>query len=86
MCTVMKDFKQVHIHHFITLHNKKQEIERNVLQMITEYDYHVRLQEGIASVQEKVKAALQVMQCVMVMTVLNVEIVTTFIVTMRCIL
>ncbi len=58
MSTIVKDFKRVHTHHFATLYEKKQSIERKVLGLLTEYDNHTRLEAQIAIAKKEAEAAL----------------------------
>ena len=55
----MKKFERVHTHHFITLYETKQQIERKVLTMLTEYDNQQRLEHQIEEAQMKASAALE---------------------------
>ena len=50
-------FDAVHTHHFENLYRKKQEIERNTLHLLTEYDHQKQLEAKIKIVEEEVKAA-----------------------------
>ena len=56
--TVLKGFKQVHTHHFATLYDKKQEVERKVMGLLTEYDNQTRLEKQIAKAGEEADAAV----------------------------
>lgn len=58
MFVTVKDFQQVHTHHFITLYEKKQAIEGNVLRMVTEYDNQIKLEKAIKEAKEEVDAAV----------------------------
>ena len=58
MCSKIKDFQQVHTHLFITLYEKKQAIEGNVLRMVTEYDNQIELKKAIKRAKEEVDAAV----------------------------
>ena len=58
MCSKIKGFQQVHTHHFITLYEKKQAIEGNILQMVTEYDNQVEIEKAIKNAKEEVDAAV----------------------------
>lgn len=57
MHSVIKDFKRIHTHHFSSLYEMKQEIERKVLDLLTEYDYQIELEKQIAIAGERVKRA-----------------------------
>ena len=67
MCTLIKDFRRVHTHHlwyihtchFTELYETKQEIERKVLKVLTEYDNQTELEKQIMVARERVKAALR---------------------------
>ena len=59
MCTLIKDFGRVHTHHFTELYETKQEIERKVLKLLTEYDNQTELEKEIAVAGERVRAALR---------------------------
>ena len=58
ICQKIKDFPQVHTHHFITLYEMKQAIEGNILQMVTEYDNQVEIEKAIKKTKEEVDAAV----------------------------
>ncbi len=58
MYTVMKDFKPVHTNHFITLYIKKQEVEKNVIMLLTAYDNKQMLEDTFEDAQKQVDAAL----------------------------
>ena len=59
MYVTMKDFKQVHTLRFITLFEKKQEVESKVFQMLTSYDYQKKKEADLESVKKQVDAALE---------------------------
>ena len=59
MYDVIKNFKPVHTFHFITLYEKKQDIEKNVIKILVKYDQQRELDKRIKQKQEEVKAALQ---------------------------
>lgn len=59
MCEAIKEIKPVHTHHFVTLYETKQKIERKVLTMLTEYDNQQRLEKQIKQAQAKASAALE---------------------------
>ena len=59
MCLKIKDFQQVHTHHFTTLYEKKQAIEGNILRMVAEYDNQVEIEKAIKQAKEKVDAAVK---------------------------
>ena len=50
-------FDAVHTHHFEKLYRKKQEIERNTLRLLTEYDHQKDLEAEIKKVEEEAEAA-----------------------------
>ena len=50
-------FDAVHTNHFENLYRKKQEVERNTLRLLTEYDHQKELEAEIKKVEEEVKAA-----------------------------
>jgi GTP-binding protein EngB required for normal cell division len=58
MCLKIKDFQQVHTRHFITLYEKKQAIEGNVLPIITEYDKQAEIEKAIQKTKEEIDAAV----------------------------
>ena len=59
LCLTIKDFRQVHTHHFITLYEKKQAIEGNVLRLLTAYDNQVSLEKAIKEAEEEVVAVMR---------------------------
>ena len=60
ICQKIKDFPQVHTHHFITLYKKKQAIEGHVLRMVTElYDNQVEIEKAITNAEEELGAAVK---------------------------
>lgn len=59
MYSVVKNFKPVHTFHFITLYDKKQEIEKNVIKILAKYDQQRELDIRIKHKQEEVEAALR---------------------------
>ncbi len=59
LSTAIKDFNRVHTHHFATLYETKQEVDRKVLALLTEYDNQTRLEGQIAIAEQEVNAALQ---------------------------
>ena len=59
MCTLIKDFRRVHTCHFTELYETKQEIERKVLKLLTEYDNQTELEKQIMVARERVKAAFR---------------------------
>lgn len=60
MYTTMKEFKLVPSICFITLFDKKTEIEKKLLQMLTSYDSQRRLQENVKQAQDRVDTAQQI--------------------------
>ena len=62
MCTAMKDLNAVHTISFITLYKKKQEIEQNVLTLVTAYDSQQSLEEDLKDAQEELAAAVRTKQ------------------------
>ena len=62
MCSKMKTFNQVHTYRFITLYEKKQVIEREVVTMLTEYDNQKRLEAQLKKAQQEINAALATKQ------------------------
>lgn len=59
MCETMKVFKEVHTHHFIELYQKKQDIERKVIDLLAAYNYQRRLEAEITNAEEEANAALK---------------------------
>ena len=59
MYDIMKELKQVHTVRFVTLFEKKQEIERSVIELLTAYDNQKRLEKAIKNAQEEVDAAFR---------------------------
>ena len=59
MHSVIKSFKPVHTLHFITLYEKKQEIENKVITILAKFDRQKELEERIEEQQKEIKAALQ---------------------------
>ena len=59
MYNVVKAFKPVHTFHFITLYEKKQEIEKNVIKILAKYDQQRELDKRIKQEQEEVETALR---------------------------
>ena len=57
MCEVIKKFAPVHTCHFEELYQKKQEIERRTLRLLTEYDNQKSLEKAIKRAEESVKVA-----------------------------
>ena len=55
----IKDFEEVHTHHFIRLYKKKQEIEKNVIKLLAAYDAQTDLEKEIERKEEEVEAALK---------------------------
>ena len=55
----IKDFKDVHTLHFTRLYDKKQEIERDVIAILTSYDQQTKLEKEIKIKEEEVDAALK---------------------------
>lgn len=58
MCNTIKEFQQVHTHHFITLYKTKQKVEREVQGLLLKYDYQTSLEQQLSTVEEEAKAAL----------------------------
>ena len=59
MCLVMKDFKRVHTHDFISLYEKKEEVEDGVVTLLVAYDNQQRIEKAINDAQDEVKTALK---------------------------
>ena len=59
MHVAIKDLKPVHTHRFITLFNKKEEIEISVLRILTSYDNQKRLEKGLKMAKEQVDTAFK---------------------------
>jgi len=59
MCETMKGFKEVHTHHFIELYQKKQDIERKVIDLLAAYKYQRQLESEIMNAEEEANAALK---------------------------
>lgn len=59
MCTIIKSFKLVHTDHFIALYQKKQEIEKKIMELLAAYDYQRNLEKKIEKAAEEVDAALR---------------------------
>ena len=57
MCTTIESFKQVHAHIFDTLCRKTQQIEREVMKLITAYDYQQELEKKITMTEKEVHAS-----------------------------
>ena len=55
----IKDFKDIHTHHFTNLYDKKQEIERDVITILTSYDEQTKLEKEIKITEEEVDTALK---------------------------
>jgi len=62
MYKAIKDMQPVHTHHFTKLYQKKKEIERKVLDMLSAYDSQVKLTNEMKKAQEKVEAAQRTKQ------------------------
>ena len=60
ICTVLKGFKQVHTHHFATLYDKKQEVERKVMGLLTEYDNQTKLEQQAAQTEQRAQRAVAI--------------------------
>jgi len=58
MCGTIKNFKPVYTDRFLRLHQKKQETEKAVLDLLTAYDYERRVEARIAKAEE-VNTALE---------------------------
>ena len=59
MCSVMKDFEEVHTNRFIKLFKKKQEVEKTVLILLTAYDNQKEIEKQITKAQAEAVAALE---------------------------
>ena len=59
MWTLIKGFGRVHTCHFTELYETKQEIERKVLKLLTEYDNQTELEKQLMVARERVRAALR---------------------------
>lgn len=59
MCSIMKDFQQVPTHHFLILYQKKQEVEREVIDLLTSYDNLIELESKIKEAENEADAALR---------------------------
>ena len=55
----IKDFKDVHTHHFTTLFIMKQEIEKDFITILASYDQQTELEKEIKTAEEEVDAALK---------------------------
>ena len=55
----IKDFNDVHTHHFIRLYNKKQEIEKGVIIILASYDQQTYLEEQIKIKEKELDAHLR---------------------------
>ena len=58
MCDTVKDFQQVHTHRFVVLYEKKQEVEKGVLRLLTAYENQVNLENALKTAKEEVDAAV----------------------------
>ena len=58
MCEVMRDFKPVPTDYFTRLYEKRQQIEKNVLRILAEYDNSNNLEENTAVAKRNVEEAL----------------------------
>ena len=59
MCKAMKDFKKVYTYDFISLYEKKQQIEENIVTLLIEIDNQKKIERSIAEAKKKAEAALQ---------------------------
>ena len=59
MYDVVKNFKPVHTYYFITLYEKHQEIEKNVITILAKFNQQRELDKRIKNQQEEVEVALQ---------------------------
>ena len=59
MCQVMKDFKRVHTHDFISLYEKKQEVEKGVVTLLVAYDNQQRIEKAIKRAQDEAETAFK---------------------------
>ena len=59
MFEIMKNFKQVHTHHFTHLYEQKQKIERNILELLVAYDNQMFVEKEMAKAQEELDAAIK---------------------------
>ena len=59
MFEIMKNFKQVHTHHFTHLYEQKQKIERNILELLVAYDNQTFVEKEIAKAQEELDSAIR---------------------------
>ncbi len=59
MCEIIKDFPEVHTHHFAELYDKKTAIERNVLESLTAYDNQMMLEKSLKDAKDKIDAAVE---------------------------
>ena len=57
MCLVMKDFEKVHTHDFISLYEKKQEVENGVFTLLIAYDNQQEIEKAIKRAQEEAVTA-----------------------------
>ena len=57
MLTAIKEFDPVHTNDFITLYQKKEEIEQNILTTLVSYNNQTRLERKIAEEKQKLNAA-----------------------------
>ena len=55
----IKDFSRVHTHYFIVLYQKKQEIQKKLMDLLASYDYQTELEMKIKHTEEEVDAALR---------------------------
>lgn len=59
MWSTIKSFEEVYTNQFVELFDKKQEIERSVLTLLTSYDNQKKVEENIKQAEEEVQAALR---------------------------
>jgi len=58
MYSAIKPFKPVHTKYFTELYEKKQEIEKTVLELLVSYDNQIALEAAIKKLEEQVQAAI----------------------------
>ncbi|XP_064401543.1 uncharacterized protein LOC135347466 isoform X2 [Halichondria panicea] len=59
MCETITNFPQVQTHRFIELYEKKQDIEKSVLDSLTAYDNQMMLEKSLIDTEAEVKAAVR---------------------------
>ena len=57
MCGTIKSFQKVHTHHFVTLYETKQQIDREVTDLLMAYENQMELEKMISQAEKEAEAA-----------------------------